>query len=68
MEHQSSLLQALNQKLDTLPHIHEQMVQLHEYHEHLQVSVIHVHVHLHVLIHTRTCITYQQLLAFVAYD
>ena len=47
---QTSLLHALHQKLDTLPHVHEQMMQLHLYHEHLQVRILYSYKILNVLL------------------
>lgn len=37
MEQQSGLLSALHHRLDTLPYIQEQLVQLQQYHNYLQV-------------------------------
>ena len=50
---QTSLLHALHQKLDTLPHVHEQMMQLHLYHEHLQVRILYSYKILNVLLCTQ---------------
>lgn len=38
MDQQTLLLNALHQRLDALPHIHEQLIQLQQYHNYLQVS------------------------------
>ena len=40
MEQQSELMTALHKRLDTLPYIQEQLVQLQQYHDYLQVVYI----------------------------
>ena len=37
LQQQSTLLQALHQRIDTLPYVHDQLMQLQQYHQYLQV-------------------------------